>query len=244
MIASLRYVPTGRWVEDLHAMIVSCGVDPRSIILNYAYTAENIAMTTYNSIVIDPILWSTISDDPESIKIKEIFDAHIAPALSATQKDRLAQIKNIFSANAQRFVFKHELGHVVRNFSQKRLALVWAIGSSAAYAGITAAYMLLPLSGIFALLVGMFFGGVVDLFLTYSSNFFFKVYEEKQADLFAISFSSPEEIEAAALFFEQHQAIIDAQLEPGSLLHYLPSEIVSGHPNGNIRAAYIRSFLR
>ena len=91
-----------------------------------------------------------------------------------------------------------------------------------------------------ALFIGMIVGGMSDIVLTYASNIFFKLREEKKADIFAAEQSSAEEIEAAAQFFEQHLKLVDTYKEPNSLFAYLPSSVLTGHPDGTNRASYLR----
>ncbi len=239
MIRSLKYSPTSQNLEKLTKLIVECNVDPKSVTLNYAYTNEMIAMATFNNIIIDPIVWSGLDEDPEALKVKDIFNQAIEPTLSPRQKSRLDGIKEVLSAGAQRFIFKHELGHVFHNFSNRNLGIICAIGMVSTYIGIMTASKVMCLGGIVAIIAGMFAGGISDLLFSYTSNILFKSNEEKKADMFAARYSSPEDIKEAADFFERHQAILDKHQEPGTMLPRIPSIITTGHPNGRSRAFYL-----
>ena len=102
------------------------------------------------------------------------------------------------------------------------------------------AVALIPFNGFLAAFAGMFVGGVMDMMQTYAINYFFKLKEEREADLFAIHFSTSEEIEAAATFFEKHQEILNTHGEKSFLTSYLPSTVLTGYPDGKQRAAWLR----
>jgi len=242
MVTSFRFTPSAAWKDELSTLVSDCGVDPHTITINYAYTAENTAMAVYRTLVLDPVVASTIAEDPEAQKVMDIFQKFVEPGLSPLQKTRLAETKQFFTPAAQRFVFRHELGHVVYNFSQKKLGVIFLIGASSAWCALSIAALVVSVNGIAAIVAGMVVGGVADLVFTYTSNFFFKIHEEKKADLFAAQYSSPEEIEAAALFFEKH-AELQEQHGDKNFLAKLPSAWRSGHPEGRDRAAYLRGLL-
>ena len=240
---TLQFIPTGDHKDEFEGLIKSCNLETSTIILKYAYTNESIAMAAINTVIIDPITWHGLSDDPQAIKVEEIFKMHIEPNLTVLQKERIASIHELLTLPAQRFLFKHELGHVVHNFSYKKLAIIFSIGSLAAYSGIIAAVYALQIHGLLAILVGMFVGGSVDLFLTYVSNILFKLQEEKAADRFAAKYSSDEEIQAAAYFFEQHQYILDKGKEMNSLLSFVPASIFTGYQTGSDRSACLLQLM-
>jgi hypothetical protein len=238
----LSFRPTDQWKQILKKYILECSQEPANIQLFYAYTDEALAIAADNSIIIDPLTWSSIKEDPEALKVIEIITSQISPSFSESKKIRMQKAQNIFSPQAQAFIFKHELGHIVRNYSQKKLCIIFLIGTISAYTGITLAIFNLASGGLVAICIGMLAGGLTDLFLSYFSNATFKAYEEKQADMFAIQYSSEEEIEAAADFFEKHQDILDTYPE-NYWLSKIPSIILSGHLNGKKRAALLRSHL-
>ena len=78
-----------------------------------------------------------------------------------------------------------------------------------------------------------------DLFFTYSSNFFFKVAAEKRADQFAAKYSTAQTITEVAHFFGKEEEMIETYKDPKNLLLRLPSTILSGHPTGKTREAYL-----
>lgn len=237
---SLLYNPTGEHNELLNNLTKECGVNPDDIILKYAYTNESIALANGNTIVIDPILWHGFENDPEAIKVMDVFEKQIQPHRLPPQKKRITEIRDALNPATQRFLFKHELGHACGNFSYKYLANVFIIGTLAAYSGIYVAMDLIAINGFSATVFGMIIGNFVDILLTYTSNIVFKLPEEKRADRFAAEHSSREDIEAAALFFEQHQEILDTNKEPGNFLAFIPSSIRTGHPDGKKRSAYLK----
>lgn len=241
MLASLLYMPTGHYDAEFKKMIAECNVDPKTVKLKYAFTNEMCAMAVFDTIIIDPIVSSSVSEDPEALKVKDIFQASIKPSMTETQKNRIHLVEQALSPAALRFIFKHELGHVMSNYSPKKLGVLFLASFLAAYCAITSASAVMQFGGIVAIFTGLLAGFVGDLLFTYASNLSFKAYEEKKADQFAAQFSSRADIQAAADFFERHQEIIDTHQEPGNYLAFLPSIIVSGHPHGTTRASYLRA---
>jgi Zn-dependent protease with chaperone function len=239
---TLQFVPTGAYKEKFEDLIRSCDVDPSTIILKYAYTNEFIAMAADTTIIVDPIVWHGLVDDPQVGKVEEIFKVHIEPNLTILQKERIAAIHGLLTLPTQRFIFRHELGHVARYFSYKKLVVIFLIGFLATYSGIVAAMVVLQIHGLLAILVGMFVGGSVDLFLTYGSNLIFKLQEEKAADRFAVRYSSNEEIQAAALFFKQYQNFLDTHKLLDATATKMPL-IFQGYQHGADRSAYLLQLL-
>ena len=240
---TLKHSPTDAHKDLFRDLIKECNIDPDSIVLRYAYTNESIGLTSGNTVIIDPLAWSNLDGDPEAIKVKNIFKDYIQSTLSISKKERIAAVATTLTPGAQRFIFKHEVGHVIHNFSHKSLVTIFVIGFLAAYIGVTAA-MTLPLEGFIAGLAGMAVGGVSDLLLTFTSNFFWRTREEQKADLFAAQNSSYEDIIEAADFFSQHQKILNANPEPQNLLAYVPSSMRTGHPNAIWRSAYLKELAK
>lgn len=240
---SLLYAPSGEHKETFEHLIRSCNIDPKTITLRYAYTAQQIAMAMSNTIIIDPTSCSTCSNDPNAIPVITIFTQMYAPSLNTLQKER--QIwQSELTLPAQSFIFKHELGHVIDQYSYKKLWIIFAIGSMATFTAISTVKLILPFTGTtltstLAIVVGLIVGMFVDFLLTYASNFFFKVAAEKQADEFAAKYSTAQEITDAAHFFAKEQEIIETYKDPKNLLLKLPSTILSGHPSGKTREAYL-----
>ena len=79
------------------------------------------------------------------------------------------------------------------------------------------------------------------MFLTYSSNVLFKYNEEKKADLFASKYSTTEEINAAANFFEEYQKYANEYQVSMGIASRIPQVVLSGHPDGKSRACYLRN---
>jgi hypothetical protein len=243
LVTSLTYSPSEPYKKEWMRLVQSCNVSENVVSLRYAYTQENIAMAVNQTVVIDPVVWSLSDQDPEAQKVKDIFQKFIEPGLSEVQKLRVVGVRDILTEDAQRFLFRHELGHVVAQYSRNKLFLVFGTGVIFSFYGLMVAKFLLPLNGFLAMGVGMVLGGALDLLLAYVTNYFFKVRQEREADLFAARYSTLEEIKAAALFFEQHQDLLDVHKDTNSFLSRLPSTLTTGHPSGHTRAAYLRSLV-
>lgn len=241
MVQALTHRPSGEWKEQLEKMIIQCGMNPKDVSLVYAYTNEQTILTAYNTIIIDPVVWSSIAEDPAAITVTTIFDQYTAPTLSEVQKQRLAEIQRIFSPNVQDFFFRRQLAHVYHHFSTKKLFVIGFVGTLAAYVSILAAMSIVHINGILAIAVGIVVGCIADLAFTYLSNALFKLREEKAADMFAAHYSSRKEIEATAAFFEQHHKIKDRLKDPNNFLSFLPSVLATGHLDGIRRARYLRA---
>ena len=241
--SSLQFSPTDHHKQEFEYLIAQCNVDPNAVIVKYAYIPEGIAMTAGKTVIIDPVIWHGIDDDPQAIKVKEIFTTHFEKNLTPDQTAQIAEFHQILTPESQRFIFKHELGHVVQNFSAKKLFLIFCLGFLATYSGITGAVLTLKIHGFLAIFVGMLVGGCMDLFLTYGSNVAWKLQEEKAADRFAVEHSNAHDVQAAALFFENHQHIIDRYKQSGNFIANLPSVILSGHQHGAARSAYLLKLL-
>lgn len=241
MTSSLTFKPTLEWKQSLEAQILACGLNPEKIRLFYAYTNESLAISSYDAIIIDPVIRTNTHEDPEALKVIDIFNTAISPALSELQKIRTKKIQELFSKNAESFIFKHELGHIAHHSSYKKLMLVFLIATLATYSGIITALCVAPINGWLAIAAGMLVGGISDLALSWLSNGICKVYDENQADAFAIRYSSAEEIEAAATFFEQYQDILDQHGDKHALHGFVPQRFATGYLNGKIRAQLLRS---
>lgn len=239
-IKNLQYSPSGEYKKELDDAIIKCKMNPNDITIRYSYTNTMVATTTFNTISLDPILCSETNQDEQALIAKDVIEKHVLINSSQSVKDNLIKINAILSPEAQRFVFKHELGHVFYNYAYKKLMLIGLIGFIMAYAGILTAIKTFSSLGFFAILLGIIVAGFVDLLLTYSSNVFFKAYEEKRADFFATKYSSKEEINSAADFFEKLQDIHD-EADFG-LYSKIPTIILSGHYNGRTRAKYLRAY--
>jgi len=238
--AALQYSPTGARKEQFEQMIKECKLDPQGLILRYGYCHEGVAMAMFNTISVDPLVCAGVEDDPQALAVKNILLEHQVPLMSVPQKIRIQKVHEICSPAVQRFIFKHELGHVFYNYSNKKLILVGFIFALAVFGGMAAAFAVAAW-GVWAVFFGMLVGGLIDLFLSYSSNLFFKYFAEKNADLFAARFSSLADREAAADFFEKHQIIVETYPE-ANVLAKVPGVILSGHPSGKARARYLRQF--
>lgn len=244
VISQLQFVPTGDYKQQLEQWITDADMDPEKIQLRYGYCNESLAMTMFNTIVIDPMIYTLFEQDPTAQQAKQVIQTYIVPTQSEELKRKISQLKEIMSPQAQQFVFTHELGHVYDHYSIKKIAIIGIIGALTAYIGISTAVSLYPLIGASAVLCAVIIGGLVDLLLSYLSNVLFKLPEEKNADLFAATYNTTDTSAAGADFFEKHQEIIDQHKQYEGLLAQLPSVIASGHPSGKTRAHYLRTLTK
>lgn len=242
-IKNLQFAPTGKDKEGLEAIITDCKMDPRKINIRYSYTHGMIATATFNTISLDPIVCSETNSDEQALRAKDIIINQILIHQSEETKQNLEQIRQILTPAAQKFIFKHELGHVFYNYSTKKIVLVSVIGFIMAYFGITTAVYTASALGSVAIVLGIFVASFLDLALSYSSNVWIKAHEEKKADFFAARFSSIEETNAAALFFEKYQEIQDNKTTTG-LYAKIPGIILTGHYDGKSRAIYLRKYVQ
>lgn len=240
-IAALQYSPSGIFKDSYEEMIKACDCDPATITLRYAYSQEGTMLTAFSTISIDPLICLGAEQDPQAATVKAILLEHTVPHLSEAHKIRLQKAAALCSPAVQRFIFKHELGHVVANYTDKKLLLMGFCALAAAYTGITVAIALKSL-GALGVILGVVVGGLVDILCHYASNLFFKTVAERNADLFAARFSSREDIAAAADYFDLQGALVKQHPED-QFFSRLPAELVSGHPRGATRAKYLRKLL-
>jgi len=240
---SLLYAPTGETKNMLEAYLNAAGIPAQNIILRYAYTGEQIALNLGNMIVIDPVLFSLCEEDPQAQAVRAIYEQQIAPTLTLEQKEYLAQVRQALNIGAERFIFMHELGHFVDKFIEKKIVSVFIAGGCAAYIGIRVGIALLPFGGLYAVLGGMLFGGLMDIVLAYVTNAFFKLRAEKNADTFAVR-HVPHDVADAAAFFIQHQQLLNARRANSAIFKLLPSELLTGYQDGNDRARRIRKLAQ
>lgn len=242
----LLFAPTDVYEQQFANEIILCGLDPKKVLVRYAYTDDAIAMTLFNVVVVDPMVWSTIQDDSEALKARDVIEKHILPSVAENKKEMHHAIKSNLTPNVQRFIFKHELAHVFYNSSYRRVFITSLMGATATSIALILAFKAKPiLGGLGALLISICVGAIVDLLFAYATNFFFKSYEEKRADIFATRFSSKEEIESAAGFFEQYEWAARKYRETiGSIIFKLPTTIVNGYIDGVRRAQYLREIAR
>jgi hypothetical protein len=237
---ALFYAACGKHKEMFDFYIKSCNLDPSKIILKYAYTAQQVAMAIGNTVVMDPTTCSICADDVNAVPVINVFQQLYEPTLNELGKKRQAWQSQNLTPEIQSFIFKHELGHVVDQYSYKKLWVVFLIGTLAVYGAINSAKMAVPVVGLLgAVFVGLVVGPCIDVFLTLFLNLVFKVAAEKRADAFAVKYSSSEEIIQAADFFAQEQEIIETYKDSNDWLLKLPTEVYSGHPNGRNRKKYL-----
>lgn len=234
-------------MQMLQEEVRRCNLNPDDVCLQYKYIDDAVGMAAFNTVMIDPMLWTDkeIEDDKLAQDIRIIFERCTLPSIDQHKRELHARIKESLSSDARRFIFRHELGHIAYDYSRKKIMLIGAIMTCAAYSGLTVAGLALaPLGGIAALLLGMTTGGIIDVALSFASNIVFKAAEEKKADLFAAQHSSPQEIEAAAQFFENYEQHAHAYKKAAGLSTLIPGIVLSGHPSGQTRATYLRMLTK
>lgn len=239
----LIYAPTGAVKEQLEQEITRCGMQPTDISLRYSYLNDNIATSTMNTICIDPMVWKEIEADSEVALVNNIIERQVLPNVPAPMKAMRTHITETLSPAVQRFIFRHELGHTYHAYTPRILVSLFGIGCAMSALGMYTASLLMPVYGAgIALIGGMAVSGVSDIILGYFfNNALIKVHLEKQADHFAMQFSSKEELEAAANFFEHYEiAAHTYRATLGGLAAYLPTTAVTGHPTMAERVAYLR----
>ena len=238
----LVYSPTGEVRQFFNDEITKCGMQPDDICLRYSYLNDNVATSTLNTICIDPMVWKGVEQDGDVIAIKNIIERHVLPTVPEQNKRLHSHIKSVLTPEAQRFIFRHELGHTYHTYSMKILVSLFMIAAASTVIGMMGAAIVMPLYGGFvAAAVSICVGGFFDILLGYTNNAFFKVWQERKADEFAVQFSTQQEIEAAADFFEKYEQEAQEFRKNNFLLAYLPVTAVTGHPKTEIRATYLRS---
>lgn len=245
LVKGLKFAPTGKSKKYFDDQIKAVGLNPSDISLRYAYCNSNIALTAFNTIMIDQMVWKGFDEDPMCVEAQNLIKTHVQPTLPAYSKKLHQEIKDALTVDVQRFIFKHELGHVVDNYSWKKIALNGVISFLGMYSGFYVAQSLIGFyDGLLVFCLAITAAGFSDVSLSWLSNALFKASKEKGADLFAIQHSSKQEIEAAADFFEKYEeysqdyrkAIGDthSKIAPRFLMRYVP---------GKERVQYLRNSL-
>jgi len=237
-INSLTLIPSGSCMNSFENEVTRCGLNSKNIHLYYRHNGDSIARTGFNTVIIDPMIWKNTEDDPQIPAIKK----HLNEVLPNPTLSMLNKIKNMFSLKAQNFFLRHELGHIFHNFSNKYIISLGAIGFLETLGALTIATTAIPvLGGIGAISIGILTGCILDLSLTYLNNVFFKAQEELRADAFAAKFSSQEEIEEVANFFEKYEELFTNDYdEKMGLLAYLSKTIFTGYPSTPARIQHLR----
>ncbi|MFT6765918.1 MAG: hypothetical protein ACJAZS_000812 [Alteromonas naphthalenivorans] len=239
---NLKYSPTGECKDYFDEQIKEAGLNPDDIALRYAYCDSSIAMTVFNTVMVDQMIWKSIDKDPICIEAQSIIKTHIQPTLPAHTKQLHIKINDALTPKAQRFIFKHELGHVVDHYSWKKIALNGVIGFAAMYSGFYVAQVLIAAyDGLLVFGAAVSAASFVGLSLTWIGNALFKAPREKDADLFAAQYSSKEEVEAAADFFEKYEACSQEYRKAiGDTHSEIAPRFLMGYVSGQERVQYLR----
>jgi hypothetical protein len=242
----LQFVPSEKYKKMFEEQIEQVGLQPSQVSLRYAYNDDGVGLTLFNTVMVDPMLWKGIEDDPAFLNAQQVINMQIIPALPEEKKKLHAQLNALLTQPVQRFIFKHELGHVADQFSYKKIALIGCIGFvSTANALFFTQATINHFNGwmvfVGAVIIAMF----TDLFLSYSSNIFFKARKEKAADFFAAKTCSKEEIEAAADFFEGYEVSAqEFRKSSGETFTDSAPMFFRGYIDGKNRAHYLREIAQ
>ena len=236
---NLIFEPEGPYKTTLDNIIQTCKVDPKTIRVRYGHTQGSLALSMLNTIALDPMAWNEPDTHTSIDKARDNITTHIFPTLPQTEKDLLSFCKNQMTPACQSFIVKHEVGHIVNHCSIKRVVLTGCIMAAAVFTGITSLWLVLPYApGIISVCTGILVGACIDYCLSLLSNLFFRYPQEKYADIFAARYSSLEELEAAAIFFEKHQDFLD-KTTPKTMLSFF-----NGTMDGKKRALFLRTLAQ
>ncbi len=240
---SLLYKPTMPHKQALDSVLQHCNLDPSRVAIRYAFTNGQVAMCILNTVVIDPSILPALPTDEAAVKVCNIIEETMLPSLTEKQRDFLQQQKATITPESHAFMVRHELGHVAHKYSHKRIVATGAVCFIASFAAMTAFVVLAPLVGtLTACLLCCCLGSCLDIVMSYIVQGTFKYNAEKKADFFAAHRSTVQELHAAAAFFEHHEVHL-GQVRSG-IAQYLPARYLSGHPSGQERSCYLRTFAR
>jgi hypothetical protein len=242
LVKALKFSPTGKYKDYFNKQIKETGLNPDDIAVRYAYCDSSIALTAFNTVMIDQMVWKGFDEDPICIEAQNVIKIHIQPILPAHSKELHKKINDALTPEAQRFIFKHELGHVSDYHSWKTIALNGVIGFAAMYSGFSVVQVFIgAYEGLFVLGAAISTAGIVDFSLGCLRNAFFKAPKEKEADLFAAKYSSKKEIEAAADFFEKYEACSQVYRKAvGDNYSEFSPRFFRGYVSGQERVRYLR----
>ncbi|MCL4433062.1 MAG: M48 family metallopeptidase [Epsilonproteobacteria bacterium] len=241
---TLAYVPSPDILALLQKEVTLCGMQDRSIRFGYSYLFDQVAQSIFTTIKIDPVLWKECENDPVKIRIMEVLNTHIMPTVSQDRKIFSEKLNQNLTPMAQRFILRHELGHIAHNDSYKRIIAIAFIVFMTVFGGMATVAWLSPVLTVGpAFILGLCAATVIDLFLSALNNHFIKAAQEKKADIFAASHSSSEEVYAAADFFYKYdQALEEHLVIPQNIFNSfgLPSSYARGYYCGQERSDYLR----
>jgi hypothetical protein len=241
---NLQFEPEGPYKDILCTSIRECNLDPATIRLRYGYSQGSIALTIENTISIDPMVWKESAEHNSIQKARENINTYISPKISQGQKELDNFIKEHMTPDCQNFIFKHELGHITNHYSIKKIVLTGCVMATAVFLGTTLVWLLMPyVGGLASAFIGAIIGSATDILLSSTTNIFFKYNQEKEADRFAIRYSTPKEMEAAAQFFERHQAFYDKIMAEQDRF-YAATKYLSGNLDGKERAILLKAHIQ
>lgn len=240
------YVPSPAFQELFDNEIRACGMDPEKINVRYEYCQGGVALSLNTTILVNPHIWLGVEDDEQAKSASRFLDQYVAANGTRESQELTARTRAIMTPAAQKFIFRHELGHIYHHYFGKKIAVDGIVRALSVMAGYEIAYRVSYHDwGAFAAWVAAVATILcTDRALGFVTNATFQVLEEKLADQFAAKFSTADEIDAAAQFFEDYQKISNDVVKDGGLLWKLPMIFISGHPDGATRGRYLREWAR
>jgi len=221
------------------------GVDSEKIVIRYMSTGGSVAAAYKNVIIIDPLTWNTDDVICKNAQIQYVSTFCNLGQWNQHLKVFFEQVHQVSTPESQRFIFRHEVGHLVAGDVKKRMSVNSLLAVGSYYLSMSFADRLThsPFKKdmvIFASFLSM------SLLFNILHNNTFIASQEKNADIFAAQYSTKEEILAAADFFEAHEKALDElQHVQGTWFSSKRfGKLVSGHMRGKERAQFLRKLAQ
>ena len=203
-------LPSTDYRVTFDAIIKSCNAKPEDFTIKYAYTAQQLAITFRNTIIIDPINFTLCNSDSNCQLTIANYKQHSLPHLNLFQQKLEEVRQSDFNDQVQKFIVRHEIGHIINHYTNKKLFILFASGFLVTWFSISIAQLLISMVHISIVLIATYlFAIMIDHLLTFASNYIFKAIAEKNADLFAAKHSTVQEITATAHFFSKEHEITE-----------------------------------
>lgn len=241
----LIYRPTNEDLNLFKHYLAACNVPIENINIRYAFAGEGIALTRFNTITMDPIIFEEFKDDSYHAA-REIVETHILPTRNIHEISFLEQLRLSMKPTVQEFIFKHELGHVTQKYTANFIAITSFSTSIITLVTLLVSRSLIQhINGYATILISMALATFLDICANYLVNIFFKTRYEKLADKFACAYSSKEVILDAADFFEKYESHATEYRKNinAHTMQKLP-RFLFGHLEGTSRAKRLRELAK
>ena len=219
------------------------GVDPEKIAIRYIFTGGMLASTYEGIIVIDPLTWNTDDIICKNARTFYVSALHGSGKWNQQIDAFFEKIRQVSTPESQRFIFRHEVGHLVAGDVKKRIIAGSLLAISNCYLSMSFAHYVTdsPVKRNMITIASILSTSL--LFNALYNNIFIAL-QENNADIFAAQYSTKEEILAAADFFEAHgKALDELQHAQGTWFSSKRfGKLVSGHMRGEERAQFLRKF--